>query len=144
MSMRCMSCKVGSRQAKQPSHATKLIKPCTRNFSRSDTIGNGRNLLLPREISQCKCDCGSPIKWEKTPPRLAPGNRRAKRTSGAVGLPTSSNADSLTDNGRPVRELEKLGAQARQMTSLALVRATFTWRTSDPVRMWFKSPPGEK
>lgn len=31
-------------------------------------------------------------------------------TSGSVGLPTSSNADSLTDNGLPVRKLEKLGA----------------------------------
>jgi hypothetical protein len=62
MSMQCMSCKVGSRQAKQPSHATKLIKTCTWNFSRSDTIGNRGNLLLPREISQFKCDCGSPIK----------------------------------------------------------------------------------
>jgi hypothetical protein len=30
--------------------------------------------------------------------------------SGSVGLPTSSNADSLTDNGLPVRKLEKLGA----------------------------------
>ena len=44
------------------------------------------------------------------PPRLAPGNRRANGTSGSVGLPTSSNADSLTDNGLPVRKLEKLGA----------------------------------
>jgi hypothetical protein len=31
-------------------------------------------------------------------------------TSGSVGLPMSSNADSLTDNDRPVRKLEKLAA----------------------------------
>jgi hypothetical protein len=31
-------------------------------------------------------------------------------TSGSVGLPTSSNADSLTDNGRPVRKLGKIVA----------------------------------
>jgi hypothetical protein len=110
MSMRCMSCRVGSRQANQPSHATKLIKPCTWNFSRSDTIGNRGNLLLPREISQCKCDCGSPIKWEKTPRGLRLEIDVPNGTSGSVGLPTSSNADSLTDNGRPVRKLEKLGA----------------------------------
>src|ERR1700674_5352107 len=28
---------------------------------KNDPTGNGRNLLLPREISQCKYDCGSPI-----------------------------------------------------------------------------------
>ena len=50
------------------------------------------------------------VKWEKTPRGLRLEIEVPNGTSASVGLPTSSNADSLTDNGRPVRKLGKIGA----------------------------------
>jgi alpha-L-rhamnosidase len=50
------------------------------------------------------------VKWEKTPRGLRLEIEVPNGTSGSVGLPTSSNADSLTDNGQPVRKLGKIGA----------------------------------
>jgi alpha-L-rhamnosidase len=48
------------------------------------------------------------VKWEKTHRGLRLEIEVPSGTSGSVGLPTSSNADSLTDNGRPVRKLRKI------------------------------------
>ena len=50
------------------------------------------------------------VKWEKTSWGLRLEIEVPNGTSGSVGLPTSSNADSLTDNGRPVRKLGKIVA----------------------------------
>jgi hypothetical protein len=38
-------------------------------------------------------------------------------TSGSVGLPTSSNADSVTDNDRPVKKGEKMTAASESEDS---------------------------
>jgi alpha-L-rhamnosidase len=50
------------------------------------------------------------VKWKKTSQGLRLEIEVPNGTTGSVGLPTFSNADSLTDNGRPVQKLEKLGA----------------------------------
>ena len=50
------------------------------------------------------------VKWKKTPQGLCLEIEVPNGTTGSVGLPKLSNADSLTDNGRPAQKLEKLGA----------------------------------
>jgi len=50
------------------------------------------------------------VKWKKTPQGLCLEIEVPNGATGSVGLPKLSNADSLTDNGRPAQKLEKLGA----------------------------------
>jgi alpha-L-rhamnosidase len=80
-----------------PGYKTWLIEPQTGDLS----WAKGR---VPTPYGPIK------VKWEQTSRGLRLEIDVPNGTSGSVGLPMSSNADSLTDNDRPVRKLEKLGA----------------------------------
>jgi alpha-L-rhamnosidase len=64
------------------------------------------------------------VRWQKTPHGLLLEINVPNGTSGSVGLPTSSNADSVTDNGKPVQKGEK-------MTGRKLIGRQL-WRSSGP------------
>jgi alpha-L-rhamnosidase len=54
------------------------------------------------------------VRWQKTPRGLRLEINVPNGTSGSVGLPTSSNADSVTDNDRPVKKGGKMTAAASE------------------------------
>jgi alpha-L-rhamnosidase len=57
------------------------------------------------------------VRWQKTPRGLRLEINVPNGTSGSVGLPTSSNADSVTDNDRPVKKGEKMTAASESEDS---------------------------
>jgi alpha-L-rhamnosidase len=54
------------------------------------------------------------VRWQKSPQGLRLEINVPNGTSGSVGLPTSSNADSVTDNDRPVKKSGKMAAAASE------------------------------
>jgi alpha-L-rhamnosidase len=50
------------------------------------------------------------VRWQKTPPGLRLEINVPVGTSGTIGVPTSSNTDSVIDNDRPVKKGEKMKA----------------------------------
>ena len=50
------------------------------------------------------------VRWQKSPGGLSLEINVPNGTSGSVGFPTSSNAYSVTDNDRPVKQSEKMTA----------------------------------
>ena len=81
----------------QPGYKTWLIEPQPGDL----TWAEGR---VPTPYGPIK------VKWKKTPQGLCLEIEVPNGATGSVGLPKLSNADSLTDNGRPAQKLEKLGA----------------------------------
>ena len=54
------------------------------------------------------------VRWQKSPRGLRLELNVPNGTSGSVGLPTSSNADSVTDNDQPVKKSGKMTAAASE------------------------------
>jgi alpha-L-rhamnosidase len=80
-----------------PGYKTWLIEPQPGDL----TWANGR---VPTPYGPIK------VKWEKTSRGLRLEIEVPNGTSGSVGLPTSSNADSVTDNGQLVEKGERMTA----------------------------------
>jgi Bacterial alpha-L-rhamnosidase C-terminal domain len=54
------------------------------------------------------------VRWQKSPRGFRLEINLPNGTSGTVGLPNSSNADSVTDNDRPIKKSGKMMAAASE------------------------------
>jgi hypothetical protein len=75
------------------------------------------------------------VAWQKTSRGFRLEINVPAGTSGTVGVPTSSNSDPVTDNGRPVKKDAKMTAAIVSGTALALVLAIHISLTWSLVRM---------
>ena len=67
------------------------------------------------------------VRWQKSPRGLRLELNVPNGTGGNVGLPTFSNADSVTDNDRPVKKSGKMPAAASESEDSSGARPGYTY-----------------